>query len=275
MSDPAINPSPRRKRDRVKAAAKRYMPVPLSVRTSDLPKRAASGFVMIAITLAAFWAGGWVTNAFFLLVLCAATFEMLRLILRATRRPVPRTISITASLGYLIFAFAALVVLPAEIIVLMIAAVIGVDTFAYFFGRTIGGPKIAPLISPAKTWAGLFGGIVGASTALFVTLAAFELARHYNTLDFGTSEHWATYRHFDFAANWPLIVLQCVMAGTVIAVLAQAGDFLESYIKRKAKMKDSSNLIPGHGGILDRIDGMIPVMISAGLFWVLLRTPPI
>jgi phosphatidate cytidylyltransferase len=106
------------------------------------------------------------------------------------------------------------------------------DIFAYFAGRALGGPKLAPPISPNKTWAGLLGGIVGAG--LFGWLAA----------DF-------------FQLGLPFLWL-----GAPMAVLAQAGDLYESWVKRKAGVKDSGRLLPGHGGLLDRLDGLLPVLAA-------------
>lgn len=106
------------------------------------------------------------------------------------------------------------------------------DIFAYFSGRAIGGPKIWPAISPKKTWAGLAGGMVAAA------LASVLIAR------------WAGWL-------WPWWLM--LLTGAVLAVVAQAGDFFESWLKRRAGVKDSGNLLPGHGGIMDRVDGLIPV----------------
>jgi len=105
------------------------------------------------------------------------------------------------------------------------------DIGAYFSGKTIGGPKIAPSISPNKTWAGLFGGMAGA--------AATAVALDYYMLNLDV-------------ALWVVAVI-----GTLLAVLAQIGDFCESAWKRHFKIKDASNLIPGHGGVLDRLDGVL------------------
>jgi len=106
------------------------------------------------------------------------------------------------------------------------------DIFAYFAGRAIGGPKLAPRISPSKTWAGLVGGVAGAE--LFGWLvAAF--------LDLGS----------------PFLYISGFMG-----VLAQAGDLFESWVKRRAGVKDSGTLLPGHGGALDRLDGFLPVIVA-------------
>ncbi len=115
------------------------------------------------------------------------------------------------------------------------------DIGAYFAGRSIGGPKIAPLISPNKTWAGLGGGMLGA-------------------LLLG----WAL-NHF---AGLPVLL---ALASPVLAVFAQAGDFFESWMKRRAGVKDSGTLLPGHGGALDRLDGLVTsapfaaLLVASGL----------
>ncbi|MCG2841651.1 phosphatidate cytidylyltransferase [Sandaracinobacter sp. RS1-74] len=119
------------------------------------------------------------------------------------------------------------------------------DIFAYFAGRAIGGPKIWPAVSPNKTWAGLIGGMTGA--------ALFSLG-------------FAVWR------NWPQGALAMLLLGAALAVVAQAGDFFESWLKRRAGVKDSGRLFPGHGGIMDRVDGLVPVACLVAL-WAATRTP--
>lgn len=112
------------------------------------------------------------------------------------------------------------------------------DIGAYFAGRSIGGPKLAPTISPNKTWAGLIGGIV------LATIVAILMQVLY------------------------LLPLRFVIATPVLAILAQGGDLYESWLKRRAGVKDSGSVIPGHGGVLDRLDGVVPVMPLAALLVV-------
>ena len=131
------------------------------------------------------------------------------------------------------------------IILVMFACVWGADTFAYFAGRLIGGPKLAPRISPKKTWAGYFGGLLG---AVLVSLAL---------------TYWLGYHP---GVAFVVLVL-------VLATISQIGDLLESALKRRFDVKDSGSLIPGHGGVLDRIDGLITVGVSLWLaalavYWV-------
>ncbi len=239
--------TPERRRDKIKALAKRYATVPLSVRTSDLPKRAASALVMVVIAGIALVLGGVIRDLFFVVIGLVCFAEMVRLILRGTRNALGRVVGIALGaiyIGYAVWLLAQIDSVP--VLLLLIGVVIMVDTFAYFFGRSIGGPKIAPRISPSKTWAGLFGGAVGATIAVGIPLV----------------QGWSP---FAGPHDWrSLIVL-----APVLAVVAQSGDFFESWLKRKAAMKDSSNLIPGHGGVFDRIDGLIPVVIVVGSLVVL------
>ena len=116
------------------------------------------------------------------------------------------------------------------------------DTFAYFSGRAFGKRKMSPSISPNKTWAGFFGGLGG---ALLLCLPAVPL------LGLGWSQ------------------LPALLALSLVAALASVlGDLIESLIKRQAGAKDSGNLIPGHGGVLDRIDSVLAALpvFAAGKF---------
>jgi phosphatidate cytidylyltransferase len=109
-------------------------------------------------------------------------------------------------------------------------AIWATDIGAYFAGRLVGGPKLAPQISPNKTWAGLFGGMIAAAIAL-------AIATSFST--------------------FPKSAANALLIGILLALFGQIGDLFESWLKRRAGVKDSSNLIPGHGGLLDRVDGII------------------
>lgn len=110
------------------------------------------------------------------------------------------------------------------------------DTCAYFAGRIIGGPKLAPRLSPKKTWSGLVGGMAGAAIASSIYAAV---------------ESWS--------------ILPLAMVAAVLAVLAQLGDIFESALKRTFGVKDSGTLIPGHGGVLDRVDGLVAAGMAAAI----------
>jgi phosphatidate cytidylyltransferase len=111
------------------------------------------------------------------------------------------------------------------------------DSGGYFAGRGIGGPKLWPRVSPKKTWAGAIGGLV----------ASFAVACAFAVLDLGKAG--------------PLLTI-----GGVLSVVSQLGDLFESAVKRRFGVKDSSQIIPGHGGLLDRLDGFVAAVAMAALF---------
>ena len=229
--------------------------VPLATKASDLPMRVLSAAVMMAVAIAAVVAGDPWLDGFIALVALATFAEFVRLVLKSTAKLPLRILALLLGAVYIGGAGYVLAQLPVPMIVGVIGAVIFVDSFAYGFGRTIGGPKIAPRISPSKTWAGLLGGVVGASVwlGIFFHVAARDVSGE-NAVRFEAGE-----------------VGTLVLMGAAIAVAAQSGDFFESWLKRKAGVKDSSNLIPGHGGFFDRTDGIIPVVLLAGLFLNVMR----
>jgi phosphatidate cytidylyltransferase len=134
---------------------------------------------------------------------------------------------------------------PAEgrhIIIWLFLVVWATDIGAYLFGRWVGGARLAPAISPNKTWAGLLGGIASAAGVAAIIIAATPVERG---------------------------IVAVVVLSALVAVVSQVGDLFESWYKRRFGVKDSGNLIPGHGGILDRIDGMLLVAPSVALiFWM-------
>lgn len=234
--------------------------VPFSVKTSDLPTRAASAAVMLLIAGGALWIGGGVLDTLIVLVALACLVEFVLLVVKATANVALRLAAILGGAVYIGMATVALLSMHGVYVATIVGLVVCTDTGAYFTGRAIGGPKIAPRISPSKTWAGLFGGMVAA--ALWLTLAMLVMTYAISGLsgsgpDFGDTFDQA---RFGIAA----------MVGAGLAVAAQAGDFLESWLKRKAGVKDSSRLIPGHGGVFDRVDGLLPVAILAA--WLMSLT---
>lgn len=271
------------------------------IRKSDLPTRFAMGVAMIAVAIAATYFGGWWFRA---LVAVAAAIMLIEwsdmhriprtwayggalllaaMLLAGTEYLYPSALWVEevpaeASaavleqnwLGFGGIALAALAVglisrrlamiggflyvgTPAfallslgwlwEILVVWVFVVTwATDILAYFAGRSIGGPKLAPRISPNKTWAGLIGGVIGAGLL-----------------------GWATARYFEME---PLFL----WSGAAMGVIAQAGDLYESWVKRRAGVKDSGAMLPGHGGVLDRLDGLLAVALATTLlmmagFW--------
>jgi phosphatidate cytidylyltransferase len=118
------------------------------------------------------------------------------------------------------------------------------DSFAMWGGKLIGGPKLAPSVSPGKTRAGGIAGLAGGVVAALAFVPVFLVP-----------------------AGRPVPLLQAAIIGLVLAVVAQVGDLAESLFKREAKVKDSSHLIPGHGGVLDRLDSLYFVLPVAALLY--------
>jgi phosphatidate cytidylyltransferase len=217
---------------------------------SDLPVRVASAVVMLAILGLAIWLNDPYKMALILLVGVACFAEFVRLVLKATANPAYRLIGLVLGAAYIGLAVKAMIELPLQGFGAAIGVVVFTDVFAYFAGRSIGGPKIAPKISPSKTWAGLVGGMIGA--AIFVAGLAYV---HFSIGGYSLPE---------MVDELGSQIALMMALGSGLAVLAQAGDFFESWLKRKAGVKDSSRLIPGHGGVFDRIDGLLPVSIVVG-----------
>jgi phosphatidate cytidylyltransferase len=116
----------------------------------------------------------------------------------------------------------------ADILLWMFAVIWATDIFAFFSGRSFGGPKLAPSISPNKTWSGLAGGVI--ASMLIGLMSSFM-----------------------FTGG----VLFFIFMSAILALIEQAGDLFESKVKRIFGVKDSGSIIPGHGGVLDRLDGMM------------------
>jgi phosphatidate cytidylyltransferase len=247
-------------------------------RWADLGVRTASAVALIPLVLAAIWFGGFVFTGFAVALGILVAVEWVRIAFGADRKQLLLHELAAAALimGSLQWALAAIGVLwvvslsllrktgfsfwrsvgvpyvglpilamsalrddaqlGIKAVVWCMVIVWSADVMAYFFGRIIGGPKLAPQISPKKTWAGLAGAIVGAVVASIL------------------------FSRFAFVGAWPLAGL----AG-MFAVLEQGGDIFESAFKRHYGVKDSGSIIPGHGGVLDRIDGLIVVLLAAVL----------
>jgi phosphatidate cytidylyltransferase len=125
-------------------------------------------------------------------------------------------------------------------IIFLFAIVWGTDTIAYFVGRAIGGSKLMPQVSPKKTWAGALAGTAAAFVAGLIVARAASLT-----------------------GTFAIAIL-----ATTLSVFAQGGDLFESFLKRRFGAKDSSRLIPGHGGLMDRLDGFVAAGIIAALIGV-------
>jgi phosphatidate cytidylyltransferase len=201
-------------------------------RFRGLLPRVVSALVLGPLLLAAIWYGfPWID----LVTAVAAPLLVSEWLRLTSGQPAIRLLAIAYTL-------AALVALlwfrhqPAhgrDTVLWIVACIWATDIGAYFVGRWLGGAKLAPRISPGKTWAGLFGGM--ACTAAASAVVGYAV---------GQGE-----------------IIAMAVIGAGLAVVGQIGDLLESAAKRHAGVKDSGTLIPGHGGLLDRVDGLLAVLV--------------
>lgn len=239
-----------------------------AARWGDLQTRVVSALVMAVVGIGAIWIGGWVFALLVVLLIGAMIWELAKI--TGSDQPVQalalgglavvclvaiKTLAMPMLLVLLALPAVAMLLTPRkdrvatslyalaimvagyELIALrersiadllvVVLIVIASDIGGYFAGRTLGGPKFWPAISPKKTWSGTVAGWIGAAlvAAIFAALGFVP---------------------------WSLVVL-----APFVAFAGQLGDIMESWFKRRAGVKDSSNLIPGHGGVLDRFDAMI------------------
>ena len=206
---------------------------------SNLTQRIASAIVLIPFALAAAYYGGWAFALFWAAAAAAVAWEWTRLV----KGPA----WIACGFVYAAAMFVAPVWLRADAaygllaIVLLFAIVWSTDIFGYFAGRAIGGPKLMPSVSPKKTWSGAIAGTLGATIVAVLVASLF--------------------------GSYNMVAIAAV--ALLLSVCAQAGDLFESFVKRKFNVKDSSQLIPGHGGVMDRLDGFWAAALVGCLIGVL------
>lgn len=248
----------------------------------DFLPRLISAIVMVVVGAAALWAGGLWFNALILIIVGLMLWELVRM--GAPEKPAAAVQSGLLGAG----ALAALLVLPAvflapvlvaailvvagasdapkrwivpftaaillaglslihlrgtgiPLVLIVIGIVVVTDIAGYIAGRIFGGPKFWPRFSPKKTWSGTVAGWIGAAV-----IAA-----------------WV-------ASQYGLPLWLAIGGGVLMSLASQMGDIAESAFKRKTGVKDSSNLIPGHGGVMDRFDGMLAAALLAGVLMLLI-----
>ena len=199
-------------------------------------KRALSGAVYVAIM----WFGTSFQGTFhilFFLILLLSLYEMYKL-----RKGKTSFISYL----YVIIPLSLIHKIDTELILFIFILTWTFDTFAYLVGVKFGKHKILPSVSPKKSWEGFFGGFIFTIIASYITYNYFDI-------------------YFDFSSiKLPLIIIMSI----ILPFTATIGDFTESYYKRQAGVKDSGNFIPGHGGILDRMDAF---MITIPILYMLIN----
>ena len=198
---------------------------------------------MAPIAIGIAWLGGWPFVLFWTLAACNVLWEWTRLVTRS-----PGTASYTDFVLWMIagLLYAGVIALAPVIlrrdpalgfvaIVFLFAVVWVTDIAAYFAGRALGGPKLWVAVSPNKTWSGALGGALGGVIAalLVVKVAGLVIA--------------------------PMLILVAL----ALSIASQAGDLLESALKRQFGAKDAGALIPGHGGLMDRLDGFLTAVLAA------------
>ncbi len=207
---------------------------------SNFHQRAITALAIAFVSFGIILVGGWVMVIALIALSAAMNKEWYNII--PSMQPKWRLFGI-AYITTPIIAALALRDLSLAALLYPIIMVIATDCGAFFAGRTIGGPKIYPSISPNKTWAGLAGGAAASAlvAALFISYVPF-----------------------------PEQIWSAILIGIIIAVIAQAGDFFESHLKRQKGLKDSGQMLPGHGGLLDRLDGYIFVLPAYLLYLIIM-----
>lgn len=204
-----------------------------------LQERFFSALLLAPLTLFLIWYGSWPFALMVVLAIAITFYEWHGMV---QKLPEPALMSILG-LAYIVISCGAFYILRLEfsfaLTIYFMVMIWASDTGAFFAGKFIGGPKMAETISPNKTWAGFAGATIAPG---FIAVLGVLF--------------------FDFGENMPLptdFVLFCALCvGGFIGVIGQGGDLLISFLKRKSGLKDTGALIPGHGGLLDRIDSLLP-----------------
>lgn len=216
-------------------------------RFSGLAIRMLSGLIMAPLMIAIIVAGGYWFIGLMLVSSLVALYEWY-----GFSRSGPRALPILLlGLVYLCLSYSSYVWLRfgfesgAWLAVAVVMGVWASDTGAYFAGKFIGGPKMCPVLSPKKTWAGLAGSVVSCALMLELFLLLSPRLDHLLSTDSG----------LNIAQHWWWVLL----TGAVLGIVGQMGDLFISFFKRRAHLKDTGHIIPGHGGLLDRIDALLLV----------------
>jgi phosphatidate cytidylyltransferase len=228
-------------------------------RLNGLGQRANIALGVITLVLcAATWALGWPQrpSALLWLVVGAAWVLAGAFLVKAGVEGwprIPRGVRVVGGVLALVLAWLAMAqarVIGVNFLLSILVLVWVADIFAYFAGRAFGGRftqrKLAPVISPKKSWEGVWGGMAGVVVLAVAWMLADQAAQ---------AQVPSLYSRLA-ALGWPLLVLGALFLGAMSVI----GDLAESLVKRSAGIKDSSQLLPGHGGVLDRVDALLPTL---------------
>jgi len=210
---------------------------------SNLVLRVGSSLVLAPLALIVAYLGGVFFAVFWVLAGSIVLWEWARLVVHAKLRGFALVDWLAAGIGYAAVLLFAPLILRRDpevgfvAILFLFAVVWTTDIAAYFAGRAFGGPKLWPAVSPKKTWSGALGGTLGGIAAGVVTVKLMRVS------------------------VTPILVL----VACFLSVVAQAGDLLESAFKRHFGAKDAGQLIPGHGGLMDRLDGFLTAATAAAM----------
>jgi phosphatidate cytidylyltransferase len=213
---------------------------------SNLTLRWISSLILAPLVLAIAWYGGWPFVALWTIAACIVLWEW-SMLAKAASSAGPYVGWMIAGLAYAAVLALAPAILRSDAalgfvaIVFLFAIVWTTDALAYFAGRAFGGPKLMPAVSPKKTWSGAAGGTLGAVAAGLIVVKV---------------------------AGLQLTVAVAAVA-LMLSVVSQVGDLVESAVKRRFNAKDASQLIPGHGGLMDRLDGFLTAVLAATMVGLL------
>ncbi len=224
------------------------------VNFKSLKTRLLSAVVLIPVVLWIIWTGQKTFTALLIVAACMTLYEWWEM---ARKMPKPR-LMMALGVAYILASYLSYYLLREWFgfgpTMLCMISVWASDSGAYFAGKFIGGPKMAPNISPNKTWAGFAGAVLGPVLINIVLSSGFA------------------FLSFQELGNSVFFMIPFgVILGSLIGCFGQGGDLLISLIKRKSGVKDTGRLIPGHGGILDRIDSLMPNAILFFLLFYFLR----
>jgi phosphatidate cytidylyltransferase len=206
-----------------------------------------SSLVLAPLALLAAWLGGLLFVLFWVIAASIVLWEWARLVVDAKLRGFALIDWLAAGIAYAaVLLFAPLILrrdptLGFAAMAFLFAVVWATDILAYFAGRALGGPKLWPAVSPKKTWAGAVGGTLGGIAVGALTVKLLGLS----------------------------VPAMLLLVACLLSVAAQAGDLLESAIKRHFGAKDAGSIIPGHGGLMDRLDGFLTAAAAAAMVGLL------